>query len=97
MLYLFIFQVAFSSVPKALIKTSVMMIGEFEFDSIFNDSANNKVPYPAVSYILFVCFLIIMSILLMNLLVSAMLRCLIKEFLVIVKPTESNLLMEFCF
>ena len=63
-----VYQEAFSSVPKALIKTSVMMIGEFEFDSIFNDS-QNKVNYATVSYILFVTFLIIMSIILMNLLV----------------------------
>ncbi|KAL8599950.1 hypothetical protein ACOMHN_050252 [Nucella lapillus] len=59
----------FSNVPKSLIKTSVMMIGEFEFDSIFN-SDTEEVLYPAVSYILFVIFLIIMSILLMNLLVG---------------------------
>ena len=64
---------AFSNVPKALIKTSVMMIGEFEFDSIFNDSTN-LVPYKAVSYFLFVVFLIIMSIILMNLLVSTLLQ-----------------------
>ncbi|XP_076445109.1 uncharacterized protein LOC143283010 [Babylonia areolata] len=63
-------QTAFQDVPRALIKTSVMMIGEFEFDSIFNDPSSSPVLYPEVSYILFVCFLIIMSILLMNLLVG---------------------------
>ncbi|KAL8579599.1 hypothetical protein ACOMHN_025552 [Nucella lapillus] len=62
-------QVPFSNVPKALMKTSVMMIGEFDFDTIFNDSSN-RIDYAAVSYILFIAFLIVMSILLMNLLVG---------------------------
>ncbi|XP_070189214.1 transient receptor potential cation channel subfamily A member 1 homolog [Littorina saxatilis] len=62
-------QVAFSTVPKSLIKTSVMMIGEFDFDNVFNDSTN-PLHYSAVSYIIFIAFLIIMSILLMNLLVG---------------------------
>ncbi|KAK7502989.1 hypothetical protein BaRGS_00005615 [Batillaria attramentaria] len=31
-------QVPFGDVPRSLVKTSVMMIGEFEFDSIFNES-----------------------------------------------------------
>ncbi|KAK3773373.1 hypothetical protein RRG08_023251 [Elysia crispata] len=59
----------FDSVPKSFIKTSVMMIGEFEFDTIFNDNTND-IKYPAASYIIFVIFLVIMSILLMNLLVG---------------------------
>ncbi|RUS77619.1 hypothetical protein EGW08_014619 [Elysia chlorotica] len=59
----------FDTVPKSFIKTSVMMIGEFEFDTIFNDSTND-VKYPTASYIIFVIFLVIMSILLMNLLVG---------------------------
>ena len=48
-------------------KSSVMMIGEFEFDSLFNDP-NIKVP--AVTWALFAVFVIIMTLLLMNLLVS---------------------------
>ncbi|XP_070189192.1 transient receptor potential cation channel subfamily A member 1 homolog isoform X2 [Littorina saxatilis] len=60
----------FTNVPKSLIKTSVMMIGEFEFDAIFNTPEENRVLYVTVSYIIFVAFLIIMSILLMNLLVG---------------------------
>lgn len=66
-------QVPFNSVPKSFIKTSVMMIGEFEFDTIFNNEDNTNstdVKYPAASYIIFVIFLVIMSILLMNLLVG---------------------------
>ncbi|XP_059143881.1 transient receptor potential cation channel subfamily A member 1 homolog isoform X2 [Physella acuta] len=62
-------QVPFETVPKALVKTSVMLIGEFEFDGIFNEK-HDPLIYPAASYIIFVFFLIIMSILIMNLLVG---------------------------
>ncbi|GFO37455.1 transient receptor potential cation channel subfamily a member 1-like protein [Plakobranchus ocellatus] len=62
-------QSPFDSVAKSLIKTSVMMIGEFEYDSIFNDDSND-VLYPAASYTIFVIFLVIMSIIIMNLLVG---------------------------
>ncbi|KAL5009533.1 hypothetical protein ScPMuIL_011838 [Solemya velum] len=63
-------QVPFDKVWKSLMKTSVMMIGEFEFDSIFNDRTNNMVYYEAITYVLFVIFMIIMSIIIMNLLVG---------------------------
>jgi len=48
-----------------------MMIGEFEFDSIFNESGV-KVFYPHAAYIIFICFVIVMSIIIMNLLVSSL-------------------------
>ena len=54
---------------KSLIKTSVMMIGEFDFDSIFH--GDDELLYPAASYAIFIIFLIIMSIIIMNLLVSS--------------------------
>ena len=64
-----------------MIKTAVMMIGEFEFVDVFlglediensdsEEAHNKKVYYGAITYVLFVTFLIIMSILIMNLLVS---------------------------
>uniref|UniRef100_F6UJR3 Transient receptor potential cation channel subfamily A member 1 homolog n=2 Tax=Ciona intestinalis TaxID=7719 RepID=F6UJR3_CIOIN len=62
-------QVAFSQWWKSIIKTSVMMIGEFEYDGIFN-SVPTMVSYQAVTYTLFVVFMIIMSIIIMNLLVG---------------------------
>nr|KAG5685635.1 hypothetical protein BaRGS_027136 [Batillaria attramentaria] len=46
-----------------------MMIGELDFDNIFNDSSNPPA-FPVLAYVLFVFFLIIMSILIMNLLVG---------------------------
>ncbi|XP_046578884.1 transient receptor potential cation channel subfamily A member 1 homolog isoform X2 [Haliotis rubra] len=70
-------QIAFQNVPSAMIKTGVMMIGEFEFDGIFNEQFKSTTPdekdrvlYPEVSYLLFVIFLILMSIIVMNLLVG---------------------------
>ncbi|KAK7476633.1 hypothetical protein BaRGS_00032108, partial [Batillaria attramentaria] len=59
----------FEDVAKSLLKTWVMMIGELDFDNIFNDSSNPPA-FPVLAYILFVFFLIIMSILIMNLLVG---------------------------
>ncbi|MPC17481.1 Transient receptor potential cation channel subfamily A member 1 [Portunus trituberculatus] len=62
-------QPPFGSLPRSLLKTSVMTIGEFEYDSIFNDM-DQTLPYPEVTYIVFVTFLALMSILIMNLLVG---------------------------
>ncbi|XP_042214247.1 transient receptor potential cation channel subfamily A member 1 homolog isoform X3 [Homarus americanus] len=60
-------QEPFSTPGHALLKTTVMMIGEFEYDTIFNEE---NLIYPEVTYTLFVVFLILMSILIMNLLVG---------------------------
>nr|KAG5711030.1 hypothetical protein BaRGS_013764 [Batillaria attramentaria] len=60
-------QVPFEYAWKALISTFVMMIGEFDYNDIFNDSSNT-VEFPVLSYIIFVAFVIAMSILIMNLL-----------------------------
>lgn len=60
-------KIPFGTPAKSLLKTTVMMIGEMEFDSIFNEE---KLDYPQMTYIVFVAFLILMSILLMNLLVG---------------------------
>ncbi|ULT95578.1 hypothetical protein L3Y34_004351 [Caenorhabditis briggsae] len=66
----------FSTIFVSPIKTTVMMIGEFEFTGIFHgdsDSHTEKMFGPAhnaVAGVLFFCFCIIMTILLMNLLVG---------------------------
>lgn len=57
----------FSDAGYSLLKTTVMMIGEFEFDGIFYDS---ELMFPVSSLLLFVAFIVIMAILLMNLLVG---------------------------
>ena len=55
----------FESPQRSMMKSVVMMIGEFEFDSIFNDQS----PYD-VTWILFAVFVVVCTIILMNLLVS---------------------------
>ena len=46
-----------------------MMIGEFDFDNIFNSTEHTV---PGVTWFIFVVFLIIMTLILMNLLVRFM-------------------------
>ncbi|KAG1661213.1 Transient receptor potential cation channel subfamily A member 1 [Nymphon striatum] len=68
-------KIEFRTMEQSLIKTSVMMIGEFEFDTIFNVPYGDKISgssldYPGLSLALFCIFIIVMSIILMNLLVG---------------------------
>ncbi|XP_070568396.1 transient receptor potential cation channel subfamily A member 1 homolog isoform X2 [Ptychodera flava] len=78
-------QEPFQTAYLTFVKTFVMMIGEFEYDSIFfgDDYLQGETPditsdeyfahtvwYSEVTYVLFVLFLIIMSIIIMNLLVG---------------------------
>lgn len=58
---------SFDTVWQSLIKTTVMMIGEFEYDSIYTDGT---VYYEVLGYILFCVFMVVMSIIIMNLLVG---------------------------
>lgn len=62
----------FSDIGFAFVKTAVMMVGEFEFDTLFFSPPNegNDLPFPITTILLFVAFLIIMSIILMNLMVG---------------------------
>ncbi|KAL6739257.1 hypothetical protein Aduo_012733 [Ancylostoma duodenale] len=66
----------FSSVSSSVLKTAVMMIGEFEFTAIFHgneDSHLERLFGPTIAYPLFLFFCVIMTtimILLMNLLVG---------------------------
>ncbi|KAF6035909.1 hypothetical protein EB796_005785 [Bugula neritina] len=62
-------QAPFKEVENSLLKTAIMMIGEFEFDSIFNEDGV-VVYYPHSAYIIFVIFVVVMSIIIMNLLVG---------------------------
>jgi len=58
----------FFEMPSSMLKTTVMMIGEFEFES--NLYPRDTIPYPEATSVLFVIFLVIMSIIIMNLLVG---------------------------
>ena len=64
----------FSTVVFATIKTLIMTSGEMEYDNLFFDNQDwNKletVPYMNTTKILFVMFVIIMPIIIMNLLVG---------------------------
>lgn len=46
-----------------------MMVGEFDYDPGFSFHESNDVDLPAFSYVLFVLFVVVMTILLMNLMV----------------------------
>ena len=65
----------FSSPSRSLLKTMTMTTGEFDFDSIFRQDptgesdAAEEIPFPPISFILWIVFVIIMPILLTNMLV----------------------------
>ena len=75
-------KLAFDSPSWALVKTYVMMIGEFEFEGMFtehddptknvteNTELAKNIPFPDCSTILFVVFVLVMSVIIMNLLVG---------------------------
>ena len=60
---------AFSNPLKSLLKTLTMTTGEFEYDSIFEDP-NQPLHYYISAIIIWVIFIVMMPILLMNLLVG---------------------------
>ena len=65
-------QDAFKTPVRAIVKTMVMMIGEMDFDTIFVDNYNNQelLRYKEMSLFIFFLFVILITIVLMNLMVS---------------------------
>ena len=74
---------AYSSPANSILRTMMLTMGEFDFDSLFfneeEDSPRNltdpsvlpaEVLYPGASYFLWIVFVIVMPIVLTNLLVS---------------------------
>lgn len=61
------YPLTFPDITRSFVKVFVMMIGEFEFVSMFNDE---KIHPPPITWLFFFLFLIIMTILLMNVMVS---------------------------
>ncbi|XP_046385635.1 transient receptor potential channel pyrexia-like [Ischnura elegans] len=53
---------------RAFVKTMVMMMGEFEYQDLFEEK--NKYTLPMTSRVIFVCFVILASIVLVNLMVG---------------------------
>ncbi|XP_069972152.1 transient receptor potential cation channel subfamily A member 1 homolog isoform X2 [Penaeus vannamei] len=62
-------QYVFRSPSHSLLRTFVMMIGEINFVEVFSNN-DDPLEYPEVTYALVIAFLVIMSILIMNLLVG---------------------------
>ena len=58
----------FATTQDALLKTLVMMSGELEYPKIFFDYG--KVPFPGLTYTIFVIFFLLISIVTLNLLVG---------------------------
>ena len=71
--YSFSQMTAFSTPGRSIVKMIVMMIGEFDFDDIFNDDKSPTQPTD-ITWLLFVTFVIVMTIIVMNLLVSSVLH-----------------------
>ena len=65
---LFYVQAVFEKPWDALLKSLIMMSGEYDYGAIFFD--NGKVPFPFVTYSMFVLFFLLLSILALNLLVG---------------------------
>ncbi|XP_068697924.1 transient receptor potential cation channel subfamily A member 1 homolog [Montipora foliosa] len=59
-------QPGFSEPGRSFVKTAVMMIGEFDFDDTFNSGGD----VPSAAWFLFIVFVIVMTIILMNLLIG---------------------------
>ena len=62
-----LFRPPYSTAYYAIIRTSVMMIGEFDYNDIFH--GEDEMHY-WLTYVLFCAFLLIMTIIIMNLLVG---------------------------
>lgn len=57
-------------------QTFVMMVGELNYQNNFLETyLNNELPFGFLTYFIFVCFVLLMPILLVNLMVSMLGNC----------------------
>ncbi|KAM4544029.1 transient receptor potential cation channel subfamily A member 1b [Fundulus diaphanus] len=64
-------QKEFNSVPLSVIQTFVMMVGELNYQNNFLDAyLNNELPFGFLTYAIFVHFVLLMPILLVNLMIG---------------------------
>ena len=61
-----VFQGQFSTSFYSCVKVGVMMIGELEYADLFHDA---DIPYEGLTYAIFIIFLCVVTIIIMNLLV----------------------------
>ena len=67
----FTFQEFFAYPAGSLVKTFVMMVGELEYEALFpHELQDNPPPFEYYSNLLFVVFVLVMGIVVMNLLVG---------------------------
>ncbi|XP_037091953.1 transient receptor potential channel pyrexia-like [Pollicipes pollicipes] len=59
---------AFHTIPHALIKTFVMMMGEYDYDGMFSN--DESIVYPGTSHFVLILFVVSMSIITVNLLIG---------------------------
>uniref|UniRef100_A0A8C0YLI2 Transient receptor potential cation channel, subfamily A, member 1b n=1 Tax=Cyprinus carpio carpio TaxID=630221 RepID=A0A8C0YLI2_CYPCA len=68
---LMLHQDEFSSISLALAQTFVMTVGELNYQSTFQNAyENGRMAFPGVTYFIFVIFVLLMPILLMNLMIG---------------------------
>ena len=60
----------FSSPASSLLKITSMTAGDFSFNTIFGLESDGMISFPAISYIVWILFIVVMPILFTNMLVS---------------------------
>ncbi|KAF3835887.1 hypothetical protein F7725_028445 [Dissostichus mawsoni] len=61
----------FESVPLSVVQTFVMMVGELNYQNNFLDTyLKNELPFGVLTYVIFVIFVLLMPILLVNLMIG---------------------------
>ena len=67
---LLVYQKPFESVQYSLLKVAIMMSGEFDYMDIFLDEDGPPLPFATVTYLLFVVFFVLVSVITLNLLIG---------------------------
>ena len=60
----------FETISNSFMKTLIMMSGEFDYGDIFFPEGEASAPFPTMTYIIFIVFFLLLSLILLNLLVG---------------------------